>query len=50
VIYFRPDEHPFAPYIDFYERLFDRIGLPTALREQVNRGNAARLFGLSEEG
>jgi predicted TIM-barrel fold metal-dependent hydrolase len=43
-------EHRFAPYIDFYERLFDRIGVPGALREQVNRGNAARLFALSEEG
>ncbi len=48
VVYFRPDAHPFVPYIDFYERLFDRIGLPTALREQVNRGNAARLFGRAE--
>jgi predicted TIM-barrel fold metal-dependent hydrolase len=50
VVYFRPDAHPFVPYIDFYERLFDHIGLPDALREQVNRGNAARLFGLSKGG
>jgi predicted TIM-barrel fold metal-dependent hydrolase len=49
VPYFRPEGQPFAPYIDFYERLFDRITLPDALREQVNRGNAAWLFGLSEE-
>jgi predicted TIM-barrel fold metal-dependent hydrolase len=50
VVYFRPGEHRFERYVDFYERLFDRIGLPAALREQVNHGNAARLFGVPEEG
>jgi len=49
VSYFHPDEYRFEPYIDFYERIYDRIGLSSAMQEQVNRGNAARLFGLSVE-
>lgn len=48
--YFPEDEDLFGRHIDFYERLFDRIGLPDPLRELVNRGNAAQLFGLSESG
>ena len=35
-----------APYFDFYDRLFEAVGAPVALREKVNRGNARRLFGL----
>jgi predicted TIM-barrel fold metal-dependent hydrolase len=32
-------------YIDFYERLFDRVGAPLPLRERVNSGNILQLFG-----
>jgi len=39
------DKFPFAPYMAFYERIFDRIGLSEELRERVNRGNARWLFG-----
>jgi predicted TIM-barrel fold metal-dependent hydrolase len=35
------------PYFEFYDKLFDAIGAPDALREQVNRGNALELFGLT---
>jgi len=45
VRYFR-DDYPFEPYLAFYDRLYDRIGLSLELREVVNRGNARRLFGL----
>ncbi len=48
VHYFQADEYPFEPYIAFYERIFERIGLSPALCEQVNRGNARWLFGLTQ--
>ena len=44
--YFREGEFPFEPYIAFYEKLFDAIGLPVHVRERVNRGNIRSLFGL----
>lgn len=44
VPYFRK-EFSFEPYIAFYERIFDRIGLPERLRERVSRRNARWLFG-----
>ncbi len=44
--YFREGEFPFEPYIAFYERLFDAVGLSEDLRQLVNRGNIRSLFGL----
>lgn len=41
-------EHHFAPYLAFYDRLFDRIGLADELKERVNRGNARTIFGLDQ--
>lgn len=35
------------PYFEFYDKVFDAIGAPPELREKVNRGNAAALFGLA---
>jgi uncharacterized protein len=46
VRYFRqPETFDVERYIEFYERIFDAIDLPEALRERVNRGNARELFG-----
>jgi len=42
--YFREDSSPVGPYIAFYERLFDAIGLSDELRERVNSGNVEALF------
>ncbi len=47
VHYFRSSAFAFERYIDFYERIFDAIDLPQALREQVNRGNVCKLFDLT---
>jgi predicted TIM-barrel fold metal-dependent hydrolase len=46
VRYFRKGEYPFEPYVAFYERIYDRIGLSQELRELVNRGNVRSIFGL----
>ncbi|MGQ9632380.1 MAG: amidohydrolase family protein [bacterium] len=52
VWYFREGEgspqegFPFEPYIAFYEKIFDRIGLSEELRDLVNRGNIRSIFGL----
>mgnify|MGYP006287149165 FL=1 len=46
VHYLHNDEHAFAQYIDFHERLFDRVEAPPALRRKVWAGNAVKLFGL----
>jgi len=46
VRYFREGEFPFQPYIDFYEKIFARIGLSKELIEVVNRGNVRSIFGL----
>ncbi|MCA1809801.1 MAG: amidohydrolase family protein [Lentisphaerae bacterium] len=32
-------------YINFYDQLFDSVGAPAGLREQVNSGNVLKLFG-----
>ena len=48
VHYFRQDSFPFEPYIEFYDKIFDRIGLPEELREVVNSGNIRTIFGLPE--
>ncbi len=47
VRYFRAGEYPFEPYITFHDKLFDRIGLSAALREQINRGNIRALLNLT---
>jgi predicted TIM-barrel fold metal-dependent hydrolase len=47
VRYFQEGAYPFEPYIDFYDRILDRIGASQALRAQVCRGNTRALFGLS---
>jgi predicted TIM-barrel fold metal-dependent hydrolase len=47
VPYFREGAFPFEPYIAFYERILNRIGAAQALKEQVYRGNARALFGLT---
>ena len=46
VTYFKDEGFPFEPFIEFYEKIFDAIGLSDELRELVNRGNARALFGL----
>ncbi len=46
VSYLFSGEHKFAPYIDFYEKLFDRVNAPQRIRRLVNAGNAMKLFGL----
>jgi hypothetical protein len=47
VPYFHEGVFLFEPYITFYEKIFNKIGLSKELRELVNRGNAKALFGLS---
>ena len=44
--YFSPGSHQFTDYIAFYERFFDRVGMPADLRAKINRGNVLQLFGL----
>ena len=46
VVYFKEGSFPFEAYISFHEKLFDKIGLSSELRELVNRGNVKALFGL----
>ncbi len=46
VPYFSGEEMLFMPYIEFYERLFEKIGLSEEYRKKVNFENAAKLFGL----
>jgi len=48
VRYFREGQFPFEPYLSFYDRIFDRIGLSEELRGQVNRGNTRSIFGLDD--
>lgn len=48
--YFRARQFPFEAYIEFHERIFDRIGLKPELRELVNRGNVRQIFGLDKAG
>jgi len=44
--FFHPGEHGVQPYIDFYERLLERIQAPPALRQGVWAGHLLKLFGL----
>jgi len=46
--YFNEGDFPFERYIEFYDRLFDMIGLSDGLREVVNRGNVRAIFGLEQ--
>lgn len=46
VSYLHGGEHGIAGYIDFYERLFDRVGAPQRLRRRVLAGDAMKLFGI----
>jgi len=48
VRYLHNEEHGYAPYIEFHEKLFDMIGLTDEQREAVNSGTAVKLFGLGE--
>jgi len=45
VTYFRQN-FTFEPYMEFYEKLYDAVDAPDALREKVNRGNILSLFGI----
>jgi predicted TIM-barrel fold metal-dependent hydrolase len=40
------DDFAVDQYIRFYNRIYDAIGVSPALRDLVNRGNTARIFGL----
>ena len=42
--YFLKDNYPFGPYVDFYERFFERLRMPADLREKINAGNIQALF------
>ena len=46
VRYLYAGRHGFQPYIDFYEKLLDRIGAPARLRHAVWAGTAKKLFGV----
>ncbi|MCG3180024.1 MAG: hypothetical protein BIFFINMI_02378 [Phycisphaerae bacterium] len=46
VCYLHNGPHEFAPYVEFYQRLLDRVNAPQSLRHRVWAGNAIRLFGL----
>ena len=43
--YFLDNGFGFEPFIEFYNRFFDRVGMPDALREKINSGNSIHLFG-----
>ena len=38
--------HDFAPYIEFYQKLLDRLSAPQRLRRMVWAGTAKKLFGV----
>ena len=42
--FFIRDSYRFTDYIDFYQRFFDRVGMPEDLREKINSGNILKLF------
>jgi len=37
-------DYGFTDHIDFYQRFFDRVGMPEDLREKINSGNILKLF------
>ncbi len=43
--YFLDNGFGFEPFIEFYDRFFDRVGMPDGLRETINSGNSIHLFG-----
>ncbi len=49
VCYFGEEAAPFDVYIEFYERLFDRVGLPEHYRDRVNYKNAEEIFGIGRD-
>lgn len=44
--YLHDGRHGFAPYIDFYQKLLDRVAAPETLRRRVWAGNVKKLFGV----
>jgi len=44
--YLHDGPHGFTPYIDFYQKLLDRINAPEKLRRLVWSGNTRKLFGI----
>ncbi len=44
--YLQGGDHGFAPYIEFYEKLLDRINAPKRLRKLVWGQTAQKLFGV----
>jgi hypothetical protein len=46
VNYFHGGKHDFEPYIEFYEKLLDRVKAPADLRRRVWGGTIAKLFGV----
>ena len=42
--YFINDYFEFEKLISFYQRFFDRLNMPEALREKINVGNSLKLF------
>ena len=44
--YFSPGSYSFLEYIAFYERFFERVGMPPEVREKIIRGSILGLFGL----
>ena len=46
VDYFHGRPHNFQPYLDFYERILDRVQAPASLRRKIWGATLVRLFGL----
>ncbi len=46
VTYLHNGRHEFAPYVEFYQKLLDRVSAPQRLRQKIWAGNAKRLFGI----
>jgi predicted TIM-barrel fold metal-dependent hydrolase len=44
--YLHDGRHGFQPYVDFYERLLDRLEAPQRLRRLIWSGTAKKLFGV----
>jgi predicted TIM-barrel fold metal-dependent hydrolase len=45
--YFLDNGFGFEPFISFYDRFFDAVGMPDELRLRINAGNSADLFGVA---
>ncbi|MDD4892164.1 MAG: amidohydrolase family protein [Phycisphaerae bacterium] len=44
--YLHTGEHKFGEWVDFYQRLLDRINAPERIRKLVWAGNAKKLYGI----